>query len=90
MTAPGDLIQAVQGFPISPHGVDPDDMPGVIHLSAGDYDDGRPMAGPDAWWRRRAGFVNYHVWGTPFDEAEVIFWGTCPECLAATRGPAGD
>ena len=48
MTAPGDLIEAVQGFPTSPHGADPDEMPGVIHLSAGDYDDGRPMAGPDA------------------------------------------
>ncbi|HEX3287506.1 MAG TPA: alpha/beta hydrolase [Mycobacterium sp.] len=48
MTAPGDLIQAVQGFPTSPHGTDPDDMPGVIHLPAGDYDNGRPMAGPDA------------------------------------------
>ena len=45
---PGDLIEAVQGFPTSPHGADPDEMPGVIHLSAGDYDDGRPMAGPDA------------------------------------------
>ncbi len=48
MTAPGDLIEAVQGFPTSPHGADPDEMPGVIHLSAGDYDDGRPMAGPQA------------------------------------------
>ena len=48
MTAPGDFIELVQGFPTSPHGADPDDMPGVIHLAAGDYDDGRPMAGPDA------------------------------------------
>jgi alpha/beta hydrolase family protein len=48
MTAPGDMIQAVQGFPTSPHGVDPDGMPGVIHLPTGDYDDGSPMAGPDA------------------------------------------
>jgi hypothetical protein len=48
MTAPGDLIQAVQGFPTSPHGADPDDMPGVIRLPAGNYDLGRPMAGPDA------------------------------------------
>jgi Fe2+ or Zn2+ uptake regulation protein len=28
--------------------------------------------------------------GYQIDEAEVIFWGTCPECLAASRGPAGD
>ncbi len=48
MTAPGDLIEVVQGNPASPHGADPDTMPGVIHLAAGDYDDGRPMAGPRA------------------------------------------
>jgi Fur family ferric uptake transcriptional regulator len=28
--------------------------------------------------------------GYQIDEAEVIFWGTCPECLAATPGTAGD
>jgi Alpha/beta hydrolase len=48
MTAPGDLIEVVQGNPASPHGADPDEMPGVIRLTAGDYDDGRPMAGPRA------------------------------------------
>jgi uncharacterized protein YukE len=48
MTAPGDLIEVVQGNPASPHGADPDEMPGVIRLPAGDYDDGRPMAGPRA------------------------------------------
>lgn len=48
MTAPGDPIELVQGNPASPHGADPDDMPGVITLAAGDYDDGRPMAGPRA------------------------------------------
>ncbi len=48
MTAPGDLIEVVQGNPASPHGADPDDMAGVISLAAGDYDDGRPMAGPRA------------------------------------------
>ena len=26
--------------------------------------------------------------GYQVDEAEVIFWGKCPECLAASRGPA--
>ena len=46
MTAPGDLIQAVQGIPMGPHGADPDTMPGVIHLATGHYDDGRPMSGP--------------------------------------------
>jgi hypothetical protein len=48
MTAPGDLIQAVQGIPGGPHGADPDEMPGVIHLATGRYDDGRAMAGWDA------------------------------------------
>jgi hypothetical protein len=48
MTAPGDLIQAVQGIPGGPHGADPDEMPGVIHLATGHYDDGRLMAGPQA------------------------------------------
>jgi hypothetical protein len=48
MTAPGDLIQAVQGIPGGPHGADPDEMPGVIRLATGHYDDGRLMAGPQA------------------------------------------
>ncbi|KUI37870.1 alpha/beta hydrolase [Mycobacterium sp. IS-1590] len=48
MTPPGDFIGAVQGIPGGPHGADPDEMPGVIRLPAGRYDDGRPMAGPGA------------------------------------------
>lgn len=48
LTAPGDLIQAVQGIPRGPHGADPDEMAGVIHLATGYYDDGRLMAGFDA------------------------------------------
>jgi hypothetical protein len=48
MTAPGDFIQAVQGIPGGPHGADPDEMPGVIPLATGYYDDGRLMAGPEA------------------------------------------
>ncbi len=28
--------------------------------------------------------------GYEIDEAEVIYWGTCPDCLAATRSSAGD
>ena len=27
--------------------------------------------------------------GYLIDEAEVIYWGTCPECLAASRGSRG-
>ena len=45
MTAPGDLIQAVQGIPGGPHGADPDEMAGVIPLATGYYDDGRLMSG---------------------------------------------
>jgi uncharacterized protein YukE len=48
MTAPGDPIELVQGLPGGPHGADPDEMPGVIRLATGHYDDGRPMAGPRA------------------------------------------
>jgi hypothetical protein len=48
MTAPGDPIQLVQGLPGGPHGADPDEMSGVIHLATGRYDDGRPMAGLNA------------------------------------------
>ena len=48
MTAPGDFIEAVQGIPGGPHGADPDEMPGVIRLATGHYDDGRLMAGPAA------------------------------------------
>jgi hypothetical protein len=48
MTAPGDFIEAVQGIPGGPHGADPDEMPGVITLATGHYDDGRLMAGPRA------------------------------------------
>jgi Alpha/beta hydrolase len=48
MTAPGDFIEAVQGIPGGAHGADPDEMPGVIRLTTGYYDDGRLMAGPQA------------------------------------------
>lgn len=48
MTAPGDWIEAVQGLPISPHGADPDSMPGMIVLDTGRRLDGSVMAGPAA------------------------------------------
>ena len=28
--------------------------------------------------------------GYQIDEAEVIFWGTCPDCFEETRGSAGE
>ena len=45
MTAPGDPIGLVQGYPTGPHGADPDRMPGVIPLAAGRRLTGRPMIG---------------------------------------------
>jgi uncharacterized protein YukE len=45
MTAPGDPIAAVQGFPAGPHGADPDELPGVIRLDTGRRLDGTPMFG---------------------------------------------
>ena len=66
MTAPGDFIEAVQGIPGGPHGADPDEMPGVIHLATGHYDDGRLMAGPAGAQRRpqlAVGLVAQHPGG---------------------------
>ena len=37
-----------------------------------------PMASADAWWRKRAGFVNNHVWVTPFNENENYAAGDYP------------
>jgi primary-amine oxidase len=41
-------------------------------------DNSFPMGGPDAWWRKRAGFVNHHVWVTPFDDGEKYAAGDYP------------
>jgi primary-amine oxidase len=41
-------------------------------------DNSFPMGSPNAWWRKRAGFVNYHVWVTPFDEDEKYGAGDYP------------
>jgi primary-amine oxidase len=41
-------------------------------------DNSFPMASPNAWWRKRAGFVNFHVWVTPFDETENYAAGDYP------------
>lgn len=54
MTAPGDFIELVQGIPGGPHGADPDELDGVIRLSTGNYDDGRPVAG----WEAHSGMLN--------------------------------
>jgi primary-amine oxidase len=41
-------------------------------------DNAFPMASPNAWWRKRAGFVNFHVWVTPFAENENYAAGDYP------------
>jgi primary-amine oxidase len=41
-------------------------------------DNAVPFAGPSAWWRKRAGFVNFHVWVTPYDENERFGAGDYP------------
>lgn len=37
-----------------------------------------PFASKNAWWRKRAGFVENHVWVTPFDENEKFAAGDYP------------
>ena len=41
-------------------------------------DNAVPFASPEAWWRKRAGFVNHHVWVTPFDDNERYAAGDYP------------
>jgi primary-amine oxidase len=41
-------------------------------------DNAAPLASREAWWRRRAGFVNHHVWVTPFSEDEKFAAGDYP------------
>lgn len=37
-----------------------------------------PFASPNAWWRKRAGFVNHHVWVTPNRDRENYAAGDYP------------
>jgi primary-amine oxidase len=41
-------------------------------------DNSFPFASPDAWWRRRARFVDYHVWVTPYRPDERYGAGDYP------------
>lgn len=41
-------------------------------------DNCKPFATPNASWRKRAGFVNHHVWVTPFAESEYFAAGDYP------------
>jgi primary-amine oxidase len=41
-------------------------------------DNAFPLASPNAWWRKRAGFVNHHVWVTPYRDDEKYGAGDYP------------
>jgi primary-amine oxidase len=41
-------------------------------------DNAFPLASRNAWWRRRAGFVDHHVWVTPYMEDEKFAAGDFP------------
>jgi len=41
-------------------------------------DNAVPYASPKAWWRKRAGFVDHHVWVTPFAADEKYAAGDYP------------
>jgi primary-amine oxidase len=41
-------------------------------------DNSFPFGSPNAWWRKRAGFVNHHVWVTPYSPEEKYGAGDYP------------
>ena len=45
-----------------------------------------PFASPNAWWRKRARFVDHHVWVTPFDADENFAAGDFPNQSLADHG----
>ncbi|MFO0798523.1 MAG: primary-amine oxidase [Gemmataceae bacterium] len=51
-------------------------------------DNSFPFASPNAWWRKRAGFVNHHVWVTPYHEDEKYGAGDYPNQSAGGDGLA--
>lgn len=51
-------------------------------------DNSVPFASPNAWWRKRARFVDHHVWVTPFQESENFAAGDFPNQSLADHGLA--
>ena len=49
-------------------------------------DNALPFAAPEAWWRKRAGFVDHHVWVTPFEPDERYAAGDYPNQSGAGAG----
>lgn len=45
-----------------------------------------PFASKNAWWRKRAGFVDHHVWVTPYREEEKHAAGNYPNQSAGGDG----
>ena len=45
-----------------------------------------PFASPNAWWRKRARFVDHQVWVTPWDEKENFAAGDFPNQSLADHG----
>ncbi|CAF3861907.1 unnamed protein product [Rotaria sp. Silwood1] len=52
------------------------DQPTAYKLYPGD--NCVPLCSKKAWWRKRASFVDYHVWVTPYDEKERFGGGNYP------------
>jgi primary-amine oxidase len=51
-------------------------------------DNSVPFASRNAWWRKRARFVDHHVWVTPFQENENFAAGDFPNQSLADHGLA--
>ncbi len=49
-------------------------------------DNAFPFAAPEAWWRKRARFVDHHVWVTPYREDEKFAAGDFPNQSAEDHG----
>jgi primary-amine oxidase len=49
-------------------------------------DNSVPFASPKAWWRKRARFVDHHVWVTPYAENENFAAGDFPNQSLADHG----
>jgi primary-amine oxidase len=49
-------------------------------------DNAFPLAHPSAWWRKRARFVDYHIWVTPDNADEQFAAGNYPNQQAADSG----
>ncbi len=51
-------------------------------------DNAFPLASPNAWWRKRARFVDHHVWVTPYREEERYAAGDFPNQSSGGDGLA--